>query len=48
MNTFLPPWLDSYLRRHPVLMALSVMALAVVAFWVLATAGYCPLVYEGF
>jgi hypothetical protein len=48
METFLPKALDVFLRRHPLVVVLTVLVLAIVACWVLIGAGNSILVYEGF
>ena len=48
MDTYFPQWLDALLLRHPLLMAGCLVALSLVACWVLIAAGHDLLVYEGF
>ena len=48
MDSFLPPFLDALLRKHPLVMAALTTALAIVACWALIGSGNSILVYEGF
>jgi hypothetical protein len=48
MDAFLPKRLDEFLRAHPRLMSICVLALAILACWALLASGSNRLVYEGF
>jgi hypothetical protein len=48
MNSFLPKFFDVVMRKHPRIMLILVLALALAASWVLIGSGNSILVYEGF
>ena len=48
MNDYLPAFIDAFFRRHPAVLLLCVLALAVIACVILIASGSQALVYEGF
>jgi DNA-binding transcriptional LysR family regulator len=48
MDSYLPHWLDQFLRRHPVVMMVIVIAMAIAAILTLIGSGRAIVAYEGF
>jgi MFS-type transporter involved in bile tolerance (Atg22 family) len=48
METFLPKWIDQWMRKHPSLTLCCLAMMAIAICLIVIAAGHNRLVYEGF